>query len=202
MSDRPSGTGGRRTGLGRGLGALIPQSTGGAGLLEVDVDRIIPNPWQPRQGEDPAVVAELAASIKKNGLMQIPSARRVNGHYQLAFGHTRLAAFKLNGETSMPLFERELTDLQMFEMGVSENIKRRDLNPIEEAEAMRRYMADFDKNSVETAEFFNCSPEKVRSTVRLSRDSSCRGNTACGPGSWAEAPDRSVPPPRLRARDR
>jgi hypothetical protein len=47
MTDRPA-SGGRRTGLGRGLGALIPQSTGGPGLLEIDVDRIVPNPWQPR----------------------------------------------------------------------------------------------------------------------------------------------------------
>ena len=135
--------------------------------VPVPIEQIDPNPYQPRQVEDPAVIAEIAESIRKNGLMQVPTARRVNGHYQLAFGHTRLAAFKLLQETTMPLNIRELTDLQMFELGVSENIKRRDLNPIELADSMKRYMQEFQKNSVETGEFFNVSPEKVRNTVRL-----------------------------------
>lgn len=133
----------------------------------IPIELINPNPWQPRGTEDPEAVAEIAASIKQNGLMQIPTARRVNGHFQLAFGHTRLAAFKLNGEAMMPLIERELTDLQMFELGVSENIKRRDLNPIEQAEAMKRYMDEFHKTSAEAGDFFNVSPEKVRNSVRL-----------------------------------
>lgn len=133
----------------------------------VPIEIIKPNPYQPRGTEDPEAVAEIAESIRRNGLMQMPVARRVNGCYELAFGHTRLAAFKLNGEAMMPLIERELTDLQMFELGVSENIKRRDLNPIEQAESMRRYMTEFKKNSVETGEFFNVSEEQVRGTVRL-----------------------------------
>lgn len=133
----------------------------------IQLDLIDPNPYQPRQGEDGDVVVEIAASIKKNGLMQVPTARSVNGHYQLAFGHTRLAAFKLLEESSMPLIIRELTDLQMFELGVAENIKRRDLNDIELAEAMRRYMQEFKKNSVETGEFFNVSAANVRDIIRL-----------------------------------
>jgi ParB family chromosome partitioning protein len=133
----------------------------------IQIELIEPNPYQPRQVEDLAVVEEIAASIKHNGLMQVPTARRVNGTVQLAFGHTRLAAFKLNGEKSMPLIIRDLTDLQMFELGVAENIKRRDLNPIEQAQAMRRYMQEFGKNSVETGGFFNVSAEKVRNTIRL-----------------------------------
>ena len=133
----------------------------------IPIDQIVPNPYQPRQVEDPQAVAEIAESIRRNGLMQVPTARRVNGHYQLAFGHTRLAAYKLNGEPCMPLIIRELDDLQMFELGVAENVKRRDLNPIEQAQAMRRYMDEFGKNSVETGEFFNVSSEKVRQAIRL-----------------------------------
>jgi len=132
----------------------------------ISIDLIDPNPYQPRQLEDPEAVAEIAASIKKNGLLQVPTARQVNGHYQLAFGHTRLAAFKFLQEETMPLIVRELDDLQMFELGVSENIKRRDLNPIEQAQAMKRYMEEFGKSSVEAGEFFNVSPESVRGTVR------------------------------------
>lgn len=124
------------------------------------------NPYQPRHAEDPVAVVEIAESIKRNGLMQIPTARELNGRYQLAFGHTRLAAFKLNNEECMPLVVRDLSDLQMFELGVAENVKRRDLNPIELAESMRRYM-EFGKNSAEAGEFFNCSEENVRAKVRL-----------------------------------
>lgn len=139
----------------------------------VSLDQIDPNPYQPRQSEDPAAVAEIAESIHRNGLMQIPSARQVNGRYQLAFGHTRLAAIKrlneqyADGYGKMPLIVRDLDDLQMFELGVAENIKRRDLNPIEQAQAMHRYMEEFGKNSVEAGEFFGVSPEKVRQSVRL-----------------------------------
>jgi len=133
----------------------------------ISIDLIDHNPYQPRQVEDAAAIAEIAASIRQNGLMQVPSARQVNGRYQLAFGHTRLSAYKFNGEECMPLIIRDLTDLQMFELGVAENIKRRDLNPIEQAEAMKRYMQEFDKNSIETGEFFGVSEEQVRGTVRL-----------------------------------
>jgi ParB family chromosome partitioning protein len=142
------------------------------------LDQIDPNPYQPRLSEDAVVIAEIAASIEKNGLMQIPSAREVNGQIQLAFGHTRWKAFQLlgsQGKTAlgmssnvvMPLIVRDLTDLQMFELGVAENIKRRDLNPIETATSMRVYMDGFGKNSEEAAEFFNVSAETVRGTVRL-----------------------------------
>lgn len=133
----------------------------------IPIELIKPNPYQPRGTEDPEAVREITESIKRNGLIQIPTARQVNGRYELSFGHTRLAAFKVLKEASMPLIVRELSDLQMFELGVAENIKRRDLNPIEQAEAMRRYMQEFKKNSVETGEFFNVSAEKVRNTIRL-----------------------------------
>jgi ParB/RepB/Spo0J family partition protein len=133
----------------------------------ISLKLIDPNPYQPRQVEDVEAVAEIAASIKQNGLLQVPSARQVDGRYQLAFGHTRKAAFLLNGETSMPLILRDLNDLQMFELGVAENIKRRDLNPIEQADAMRRYMDEFAKTSVEAGEFFGVAEETVRQKVRL-----------------------------------
>ncbi len=139
----------------------------------VSLDLIDPNPYQPRRTDDKAVVAEIAESIQRNGLLQVPSARQLDGRYQLAFGHTRLAAIKLlntqqaDGYSKMPLIVRDLGDLQMFELGVAENIKRRDLNPIEQAEAMRRYMQEFNKTSAEAGEFFNCSEEYVRSVTRF-----------------------------------
>ncbi len=139
------------------------------------------NPYQPRTQDDPSAVAEVAASIYRNGLLQIPSARQVNGHVELAFGHTRRAAFELLASTgipdqgiepdprfaSMPVYLRELDDRQMFEMAVAENVKRRDLNPIERAAAMQRYMTAFEASSRETAELFGVNDATVRGMVRL-----------------------------------
>ncbi len=142
----------------------------------ISIRMIKPNPYQVRQAEDPGVVAELAANIEKNTLLQPPTVRLVPGSeitYELAFGHTRLAAFKFldnQGKTEfheIPCFVKDLDDLQMFEMAVAENIKRRDLNPIERATAMQTYMDKFQKTSSETGEFFGCDEATVRGTVRL-----------------------------------
>ncbi len=144
----------------------------------IELGKIDANPFQLRLQEDPAAVQEIAASIGKIGLMQVPTARKVDGRYQLAFGHTRLAAFKLLASQTpdadggiyehMPLIIRDLTDLQMFELTISENVKRRDLNPIELARAMRRYMdPPFGKTSEQAGEFFAVSAETIRGTVRL-----------------------------------
>jgi ParB/RepB/Spo0J family partition protein len=146
----------------------------------ITLDQIAANPYQVREVEDPVAVTELAANIEKNGLLQPPTVRLVEDTgqpdwrgYEIAFGHTRLAAFRLltsQGKSefnNIPCFIRELDDLQMFEMAVAENIKRRDLNPIERAKAMHTYMEKFNKTSMETGEFFNCDESTVRGSVRL-----------------------------------
>jgi ParB/RepB/Spo0J family partition protein len=147
----------------------------------IPLEQIKPNPYQPRTVEDVAAIAEIAVNIYRNGLMQVPSARRVNGHYELVFGHTRMAAYKMLAETgvpaadiqpdanfaSMPINLHQLNDRQMFEMAVAENIKRRDLNPIEQAQAMKRYMAEFEATSKQAAELFGVNDATVRGKVRL-----------------------------------
>lgn len=141
---------------------------------QIHLDLIDPNPFQPRLAEDAEVIGKLADNIERNGLLQIPSARKVDGRYQLAFGHTRKAAFDLlnkrgdlNRWDTMPLNIAELTDLQMFEAAVSENIQRRDLNAVEVAQAMKRYMQDFKKTSDECGTFFGVNGATVRGKVRL-----------------------------------
>lgn len=150
-------------------------------ILLVVLPDIKPNPYQPRQQEDPAAIAEIALSIYRQGLMQIPVARPVNGHYELAFGHTRRAAYELlavNGLPEqgiepdvrfahMPLHVRELDDRQMFEMAASENVKRQDLNTMELAAAMQRYLDDFSASSREAGELFGVTDATVRGMVRL-----------------------------------
>lgn len=144
------------------------------------IDSLKANPFQPRKDEDPAVVAEIAQNILHNatedfdGLLQVPTVREADGGwFELAFGHTRLAAFRSLVEQGherymqMRVNVRDLTDLQMFELAVTENIKRRDLNPIEQAEAIRTYQETFGKTSAEAAEFFGVAASTVRGLVRL-----------------------------------
>lgn len=147
----------------------------------VPLKKIKPNPFQPRIAEDVAATEEVAINIYRNGLLQIPSARAVNGHYELVFGHTRKAAYELLATqgvpaaeipadkrfSEMPLYIHTLDDKQMFEMAVAENIKRRDLNPIETASAMQRYMNDFEATSKQAAELFGVNDATVRGKVRL-----------------------------------
>jgi len=118
--------------------------------------------------------AEVAASIAKVGLLQIPVGRLIppaqgshDGLVQLAFGHTRLAAVRKNGNLTMPVDVRVLTDEQMFELAVRENLERKDLTPIEEARAMAHYRDDFHKTSEEIGELFHLSGSAVRNKMRL-----------------------------------
>jgi ParB/RepB/Spo0J family partition protein len=139
----------------------------------VDLNLIAANPFQPRKEVDAAAVAELAENIERNttddfdGLLQAPTVRKVGATYELAFGHRRLAALRLLGREGMRVQVRELTDLQMFEIAVSENMKRRDLNPIEEAEAIQTYMETFGKTSAEAADFFGKAASTIRGSIRL-----------------------------------
>lgn len=136
-------------------------------LIQCDLSLIDPNPYQVRGEENPQAVEQLAASIERVGLLQPPTGRRVGSRVQLAFGHSRLAAFRRLGRKEMPLRLEELTDLSMFEAAVAENIERADLTPIELARAMKRYIEDFQKTSEEAGVFFHVSAETVRGTVRL-----------------------------------
>lgn len=138
------------------------------------LDDVFPNTYQPRTSEDPEHVRKLADSIMRDGLLQIPVGRSLNlsDQVELAFGHSRLAAYKLLAETSnsykkIPVEIRELDDTQMFELAIAENVARKDLTPIEEARAMQRYREEFGKNSVEIGALFGISDSAVRNKLRL-----------------------------------
>ncbi len=134
--------------------------------VRIPLERIKPNPFQTRLEEDKEHVASLAADILQHDLLQAPAGRFVDpgAEVELAFGMSRLAAFRLlDAESSepgtgpwsaMPVEIRKLTDREMFEAGLAENLKRKDLSPIEKASAMRRYMKEFDATSDDTAILF------------------------------------------------
>ncbi len=142
-------------------------------VQEFELDQIQANPYQTRKGEDPQHVKNLALSIGEQGLLQIPSARLRDGKPQLVFGHKRLAAFKFLRDTgnvgfdSMPLHLVEMNDEQMFQAVVAENRERKDLTPIEEAEAMLVYRDQFRKTSEEIGKLFHLSDSAVRNKLRL-----------------------------------
>ncbi|HEY4692509.1 MAG TPA: ParB/RepB/Spo0J family partition protein [Bellilinea sp.] len=154
----------------------------------VPVEIIQANPYQMRDSEDPEHIAKLADSIARDGLLQYPLARpgAHGDQVVLAFGHSRLAAYKLLKERSdrgeimsggdltdlakyhhMPVIVRELSDEQMFVYGTQENIARKNLTPVEEAKLMRIYREKFGKTSAEIGRLFGMSESAVRNKMRL-----------------------------------
>jgi ParB family chromosome partitioning protein len=163
-----SSPGGRRTGLGRGLGALIPQSTGGPGLLEVDVDRIMPNPWQPRLEIDEAALAELVLSIREHGIIQpLIVTRADNESYALVAGERRWRAAKAAGLLTVPVVVKETTPRQRLELALVENIQRQDLSPLETAQAYRQLIDEHSLTQEAVAERVGKSRAAVANALRL-----------------------------------
>ena len=162
---------GRRSGLGRGLGALIPeteQPTGG--VAQVPVSAITPNPLQPRTVVDPEALSELAASIREHGLIQpLIVTQQGPDRYQLIAGERRLQAARMAGLAQVPVIVKEATPQQALEMALVENIQRADLNPLEEAMAFRQLVDEFEMTQVQVADRVGKSRVAVTNTLRLLR---------------------------------
>jgi len=166
----------RKRGLGKGLEALIPVTAGErpAGMIEVSVDDIAPNPMQPRQKLAPESLEELAASIREHGLIQpLIVSSTVPGMgsapYQLIAGERRLEAAKLAGLSIVPVIVKEATPQEMLALALVENIQRADLNPLEEANAYRQLMDEFGLTQGQVAAQVGKSRVAVANTVRLLR---------------------------------
>jgi ParB family transcriptional regulator, chromosome partitioning protein len=138
----------RRTGLGRGLDALIPGSGGPRSSVEqVDIDLIAPNPRQPRSVFDSDALDELAESIKTHGVIQplIVSRPESSGSapYQLIAGERRLLAARRAGLEKVPVIVKEASPQALLELALVENLQREDLGPLEEALAFKRLGEEF-----------------------------------------------------------
>ena len=122
--------------LGRGLEALIPDvKPAEIPLTEIDIDRISPNPSQPRVVLDEQRLEELAGSIRENGVLQPVLVRPFGNGYQLVAGERRLSAAQRAGLMRIPAVVREVPDDRLLELALVENIQREPLNPLEEAQA-------------------------------------------------------------------
>ncbi len=157
-----------RHGLGRGLGALLPPTPESAGIAtELPVDAIVPNPQQPRKGFDDNSLSHLAASLNQTGVLQPVVVRRLGHGYQLIVGERRWRAAKLAGLTRIPAIVREATDAQSLELALVENLLREDLNPMEEAEAYQRLLAEFGWTQEELAQRVGRDRSSVANCLRL-----------------------------------
>lgn len=158
-------------GLGKGLGALIPElaeeNQNFDAQLEVSIDDIQTNPYQPRKEFTDEKLSELAESIKIHGIIQPLLVREIGDKYQLIAGERRLRAAKLVGLTEVPVVVREMTDQAMMEVALVENLQREDLNPIEEADAYQRLMNEFQLTQDEIAKKVGKSRPAIANTLRL-----------------------------------
>ena len=164
----------QKTGLGRGLGALIPigeENETEDSVILVPVDKVLPNPRQPRNTLRAEELEELTASIREHGVLQplIATASETGGKYVLIAGERRLQAARLAGLTAVPVMVHQATDQQRLELAIIENVQRSDLSALEEAEAYRQLAEDFKLSHEEIAKSVGKNRVTVTNTLRLLR---------------------------------
>jgi len=159
----------RRSGLGRGLGALIPTEPDAteSALQDIDIVHIVPNPYQPRGRFDEETLTALAESIAAVGVIQPIIVREVLEGYEIIAGERRWRAAQRAGLRSIPALVRSADDKGALEAAVVENVHRQDLNALEEAAAYRQLMDDFGLTQEEVASRVGRSRSAVANTVRL-----------------------------------
>lgn len=161
----------RRQVLGKGLDALIPvvekEDGLGAAYLECDIDTIRPNRYQPRVRFDDSDLADLAESIRAQGIIQPLIVTRGETGFELIAGERRLRAARMAGLTMVPVVVKEAADAELLEISLVENIQRNDLNPMEEADAYHRLTDEFGLTQEQTARRVGKSRSAVANTLRL-----------------------------------
>jgi ParB family chromosome partitioning protein len=157
----------KRGGLGRGLSSLIPGAAEEAGLLEVPVSAIQPNPRQPRLDFPEETLAALARSIREVGVLQPVVIRRRNGGYELVAGERRVRAARLAGLATIPAIVREGDDTESLREALIENIHREDLGPLELAAAFQELLEELGVTQETVAERLGYSRAHIANTIRL-----------------------------------
>lgn len=154
--------------LGKGLGALIADDTSSKdSVLEIDVNSIDPNLDQPRKTFDSEKLSELAQSIKTYGVVQPIIVQKNGNRYTIIAGERRYRASRLAGLATVPVVVKEYTKREYMEVSLVENLQREDLNPIEEAQAMKLLMNEHDLTQEELSSRLAKSRSAVANTLRL-----------------------------------
>ena len=166
----------KHSGLGRGLESLLSSSESQyetaipkdpEGAVEVPVESIRPNPYQPRKTFDKEKLKELSESIKKHGIIQPLIVRKKGLNYELVAGERRLRAAKLAKLQTVPVLVRDYDEKQMRELSLVENIQRHDLNPLEEAKAIQELMKQCSYTQAQAAERLGRSRAAVANLLRM-----------------------------------
>lgn len=161
----------RRTGLGRGLDALISagERPPSGSVIFIPLERIAPNPRQPRASFDPEEMEELTNSIREHGILQplIVTYDDTSGQYTLIAGERRLIAARQAGLESVPAIIHEANEQQRLELALIENLQRTDLNPLEAAEAYRQLAEEFNLSHEEISQRVGKSRTAITNTLRL-----------------------------------
>ena len=162
----------KRPALGRGLSALIPDAPASPTQersLDVDIDLLRPNKFQPRTQMDDGRIEELARSIRSNGMIQPIVVRKSESGYEIVAGERRWRASQRAGLLKVPVVVRDIPDERLLAAALIENIQREDLNPIEEAQAYRRLSDEFGLTQEQIAESVGKDRSSVANYVRLLR---------------------------------
>jgi ParB family transcriptional regulator, chromosome partitioning protein len=161
----------RKHGLGKGLDALIPPGEEVAGVaggvLQLPVERIRPNPRQPRHSVNPEELKDLTDSIRAHGVLQPLLVTQDGSDYVLIAGQRRLQAARLAGLEFVPAILRQASDIQQLELALIENLQREDLNPLEAAEGYQRLCDEFSLSHEAIAEQVGKSRTTITNTLRL-----------------------------------
>ncbi len=159
----------KKTGLGKGLGAIFTETVADDSeqVIEINVNEIAPNQFQPRKVFDDEKLADLCDSIKQYGVLQPIVLRKIAEGYEIVAGERRWRATKMAGKTLIPAVVRDYSDAEMTEIALIENIQRQDLNAIEEAMAYKQLIEQFGLTQEEVAKKIGKSRSQVANTIRL-----------------------------------
>lgn len=167
----------KKLALGRGLDSLIPDRSGmdddpqdkavAKTYLECDIELIQPNRYQPRIHFAPEELEQLSESIRAQGVLQPVLVRQSDTGYELVAGERRLRAAKMAGLSTIPVLIKDISDAEMLEISIVENIQRADLNPMEEAEAYHRLVIEFGLTQEQAAARVGKSRSAVANFLRL-----------------------------------
>jgi ParB family chromosome partitioning protein len=182
----------RRSALGKGLSALIPDAPEPirSGTMEVDIDLLSPNEQQPRLTIDDAKLEDLARSVKSNGIIQPILVRRDGARYRIIAGERRWRAAQRAGLQRVPVVVREVSqgDQQLLELALIENLQRENLNPVDEALAYQRLAEDFSLTQDQIAAAVGKDRSSIANFMRLLKlPEEVRGDLAAGSLSTGHA---------------
>jgi len=158
-----------KRGLGKGLGALIPEvdDKDVNSVVELKITEIEPNEKQPRRDFDEHGLAELAESIKEHGVVQPIIVRKLGSGYQIIAGERRWRASRLAGKKTIPAIVKDCSNVEVMEIALIENLQREDLNSIEEAYAYKTLIDEYNMTEEEIAQRIGKSRPAIANSLRL-----------------------------------